>query len=151
MDTVLRAAAVYLFLVLVFRVCGTRTLAKITTFDFALLLIIAEAAQQAMIGDDFSFTNAFVAILTLVGIDVALSLWKQRSHQLDRWLDGLPLVLVENGYPYAERLRKARVDESDILAAARERQGLERMEQIKYAVLERNGGISIIPLEKRST
>ncbi len=146
MGTVWRAAAMYLFLVLIFRVCGRRVLAQITTFDLVLVLIISEAAQQAMIGNDFSMTTALLAIVTLVGIDVALSLWKQRFQKLNRWLDGLPLVLVENGLPFAERLRMARVDESDILTAARQLQGLERMEQIKYAVLERSGGISIIPL-----
>ncbi|HEX4947898.1 MAG TPA: YetF domain-containing protein [Blastocatellia bacterium] len=145
MNTVLRAAAIYLFLVFIFRVSGRRALAQITTFDLVLILIISEAAQQGMIGDDYSLTTAFLAILTLVGIDVGLSLWKQRSPKLDLWLDGLPLVLVEDGTPYADRLHKARVDESDILTAARELQGLERMEQIKYAVLERSGGISIIP------
>lgn len=146
MGTIWRAAAMYLFLVLIFRVCGRRVLAQITTFDLVLVLIISEAAQQAMIGNDFSMTTAFLAIVTLVGIDVALSLWKQRFQKLDRWLDGLPLVLVENGLPFAERLHMARIDESDILTAARQLQGLERMEQIKYAVLERSGGISIIPL-----
>ena len=145
MGTVWRAAAMYLFLVLIFRVCGRRVLAQITTFDLVLVLIISEAAQQAMIGNDFSMTTAFLAIVTLVGIDIALSLWKQRFQRLDRWLDGLPLVLVENGVPFAERLRMARIDESDILTAARQLQDLERMEQIKYAVLERSGGISIIP------
>jgi uncharacterized membrane protein YcaP (DUF421 family) len=146
MGTIWRAAAIYIFLVLIFRVCGRRVLAQITTFDLVLVLIISEAAQQAMIGNDFSMTTAFLAIVTLVSVDVALSLSKQRFQKLDRWLDGLPLVLVENGKPFAERLRKSRIDESDILTAARQSQGLERMEQIKYAVLERSGGISIIPL-----
>ena len=146
MHTVLRAAAMYLFLVVIFRICGRRTLAQITTFDLVLIMIISEATQQAMVGNDFSFTNACLAILTLVGIDVGLALWKQRLPKLDLWLEGLPLVLVENGIPFAERLHKARVDEADILTAARASQGLERMEQIKYAVLERSGGISIIPM-----
>jgi uncharacterized membrane protein YcaP (DUF421 family) len=83
--------------------------------------------------------------LTLVGVDVLLSLFKQRSPRLEQWLDGLPLVIVENGRPLPELIGRARIDEQDILSAARERQGLERMDQIKYAVLETSGGISIIP------
>jgi uncharacterized membrane protein YcaP (DUF421 family) len=118
-----------------------------TSFDFVLLLVIGEATQQALLGNDFSLTNSFLVIMTLIGIDVALSLAKQRSARLERMLDGLPMVIVENGQPLRERMAKARVDEHDILAAARERQGLERMEQIKYAVLECSGGISIIPKE----
>jgi uncharacterized membrane protein YcaP (DUF421 family) len=57
----------------------------------------------------------------------------------------MPLVIVEHGQPLKERMEKARIDLEDVLAAAREHQGLERMEQIKYAVLERSGSISIIP------
>jgi uncharacterized membrane protein YcaP (DUF421 family) len=74
-----------------------------------------------------------------------LSLWKRRSPTIEKLLDGVPLVVVENGQPLRDRMNKARIDENDVLTAARELQGLERMEQIKYAVLERSGGISIIP------
>lgn len=146
MDSVIRAASVYLILMVLFRIMGTRALAQITTFDFILLLIISETTQQAMVGQDFSLTNAFLAIVTLVMLDLGLSLLKNKFPNLEKWLEGLPLVIVENGVPLKERMEKARVDESDVLAAARETQGLERMEQIKYAVLERSGGISIIPM-----
>src|SRR5699024_10454047 len=107
-------------------------------FDFILLLIISEATQQAMLGNDFSVTNAFLVIMTLIGLDIGLSLLKQLSPRLDQLLEGLPLVIVEDGRLLKERMRKARIDEEDILTAARELQGLERMEQIKYAVLERS-------------
>jgi uncharacterized membrane protein YcaP (DUF421 family) len=144
MDVVLRGLAVYVFLVVIFRVSGQRSLGQVTTFDFVLLLIIAETTQQALIGEDFSITAAFLVIVTLVALDIGLSLLKQGFPRLDRLLEGLPLVIVENGKPLLDRMAKARVDEGDVLNAARERRGLERMDQIKYAVLERNGGISII-------
>ncbi|MCG3115215.1 MAG: DUF421 domain-containing protein [Candidatus Manganitrophus sp. SA1] len=145
MDAVLRGLAVYIFLLIVFRIAGKRSVAEVTTFDFILVLIIAEATQQALLGQDYSITNAFLLIITLLGADILMSLIKQRSPQAEKWLDGVPLVIVENGRPLHDRMDKARVDESDILTAARERLGLERMDQIKYAVLERSGGISIIP------
>jgi uncharacterized membrane protein YcaP (DUF421 family) len=145
MDAVLRGAIVYLVLLVLFRISGKRSLAQITTFDFVLLLIVAEAIQQAMIDADNSMTNAFLVVVTLLGIDIALSLLKGRSRLLEKLIDDVPLVLVEDGRPLKERMDKARVDESDILTSARELQGLERMDQIKYAVLERSGGISIIP------
>ncbi|EYB68526.1 hypothetical protein DEIPH_ctg021orf0037 [Deinococcus phoenicis] len=147
MDAVLRSAAIYLFLLLIFRLSGKRTLAQITTFDMILLLIISEVTQQAMIGDDFSVTQALLAITTLVGLDVGLSLWKQRSPKLERLIDSVPVLILEHGRPIPERMKQLRIDESDILDAARELQGLERLEQIKYAVLERSGNISIIPQE----
>jgi uncharacterized membrane protein YcaP (DUF421 family) len=145
MDAVLRAAAIYFLLLVLFRIAGKRTLSDVTTFDFVLLLIIGEATQQALLGEDFSLTNAFLVILTLIGIDIALSLWQQHWPWLDQWLEGVPLVIVEHGQPLRERMQRARVSEEDILTAARERQGLARMDQIEYAVLERSGGISIIP------
>lgn len=145
MDAILRGFMIYLFLLVLFRIAGRRTLGQMTNFDFVLLLIISEATQNAMIGNDFSLTNAMLVILSLVGLDIAFSLLKQRFPALNRHLEGLPLVLVEQGRPLKELMRKSRVDEQDILSSAREKHGIERMEQIKYAVLETNGGISIIP------
>jgi uncharacterized membrane protein YcaP (DUF421 family) len=145
MDAVLRSAAIYFVLLLLLRLTGKRSLGQMTTFDFVLLLIIAEATQQGLLGNDFSLTNAFLVILTLVGIDTGLSLLERRSQRVDKLVNGVPLVIVEDGQPLEERMNKARVTADDILEMAREQQGLERMEQIKYAVLERSGGISVIP------
>lgn len=149
MDAILRGFIIYLFLLVLFRIAGRRTLGQMTNFDFVLLLIISEATQNAMIGNDFSLTNGILVILSLVGLDIVFSLLKQQFPVLNRHLDGLPLVLVDQGRPLQELMRKARVDEQDILFSAREKHGLERMEQIKYAVLETNGGISIIPKAER--
>lgn len=148
MDAVLRGAAVYLFLLVVFRLVGKRSIAQITTFDFVLLLIVAETTQQALVGEDYSLTNAALLIVSLLVIDVGLSLWKQRSPRMEKLIDGVPLILVENGKALKDRMARARVDEQDVLTFARELQGLERLDQIKYAVLERSGGISIVPVEK---
>jgi uncharacterized membrane protein YcaP (DUF421 family) len=144
-DAVLRAAVIYVFLLVVFRISGRRTLAQITTFDFVLLLVVGEATQQGLLGNDFSLTNALLVITTLIAIDVFLSDVKEHLPILARATESLPVVIVENGEPIEERMRKARVDENDVLEQARSTQGLERMEQIKYAVLERSGSISIIP------
>ena len=145
MDAVARAAAVYVLLLVIFRLAGRRTLAQMTSFDFILLLIISEATQNAMIGDDFSFTNGALVVLTLVGLDVLLSHVKRWSTAAETWLDGKPTIIVEQGRPKRDTMKRARVSEQDVLLAARETQGLERMDQIKYAVLETSGGISIIP------
>ena len=145
METVLRAAAVYVVLLVIFRVAGRRTLAQMTTFDFVLLLIISEATQNALVGDDFSVTTATLAILTLVGLDIGSSLLKRDFPVFDKIIDGVPTILVENGRALSHRLSRARLSEEDVLEAARNAQGLERLDQIKYAVLEVNGGITIIP------
>lgn len=145
MESIVRGAVVYLVLLLVFRITGKRSLAQITTFDAVLLLIIAEAIQQAMVESDNSMTNAFMLVITLLGLDVLFSLLAVRSTKIDKLLNDAPLVLVENGQMLKDRMMKARVGEDDILEEARMLMGVERVDQIKYAVLERNGGISIIP------
>lgn len=145
MDSVLRAVAVYLILLVIMRIAGKRTLAQITVFDFILLLIIGEATQQALLGEDFSIINAAIVIGTLVLLDIGLSMLKQRAPRLDRIIDDVPVVIVDHGKLLRDRMDRARIDEQEILVAARELHGLERIEQIKYAVLERSGGISIVP------
>ena len=145
MDSVLRAAAVYVVLPVVFRLAGKRSLASITTFDLVLTLIISEAIQQALLDNDNSMTNAFLVVFTLIGMNIALSLLKQRSARAETLLDGAPVVIMEDGRLHRDRMDEERVDEADILVAAREKQGLSRLDEIRYAVVEQSGGISIIP------
>lgn len=145
MDAVLRTATIYLFLLVLFRLAGKRTLGEVTPFEFVLLLIIGEATQQGLLGDDFSVTNALLVVTTFIVIDIALGLFKQRSHWLERAVEGTPVVVFADGEPIRDRMNRARIDEADILEAARVKQGLESLEQVKFAVLERSGGISIIP------
>ncbi len=149
MATILKTIFVYVAFVLLFRAAGKRTLHEMTVFDLVLLLLIAEAAQAALIGDDPSVTHALVVIVTLVLVDIALAYLKQRSRALDRWIEGVPIVLVEDGEPLREVMDRSAVDEEDILTAARERHGIERLEEIRLAVLERDGNISIVPRRPR--
>lgn len=145
MEPMVRGLAVYLFLLAVFRLSGKRTFSKATAFDFALLLIIAETTQQALVGQDYSVTGALILILTLVGLDVLFSVLKQRSRRLEWLMDGVPLLILADGRPLDDRMRRERIDVEDVLTQARQRHGLSRLDQIRYAVLERDGSISIVP------
>jgi uncharacterized membrane protein YcaP (DUF421 family) len=147
MESVVRVVAMYLFLMLVFRLSGKQTLGEATTFDLLMLLVISETTQQAMVDDDHSMTNAFLLVLTFVAMNIGLSLWKQRSRSVDKMIDDVPLLIMTDGKPMQDRMDKERVDVTEILEAARRAHGLERLEQIKYAVLERNGKISVVPRE----
>lgn len=151
MNPVLRGLAIYLFILLVFRLLGKKSLSETTTFDLVLLLIISEVTQQALVGQDYSLTTSFILIGTLVGVDMLLSVLKLKSRLFDKVTEGIPLVIVENGKVLRERMKRSRVSEDDVLEAAREMQGLEHMEQIKYAVLEKDGKITIIPNPKEKT
>jgi uncharacterized membrane protein YcaP (DUF421 family) len=145
MNPVIRGIAVYLFVFLIFRIMGKRSLAEVTTFDLVLLLIISETTTNALIGDDFSVLACFIMVCTLVGVDQAFSMIKERSKWFQTFSEGAPLVIVDKGKPLKKRMQKSKVDEADVLEAARALHGLERMDQIKYAVLEKDGSISIIP------
>jgi uncharacterized membrane protein YcaP (DUF421 family) len=137
----------FLFVLLVFRIGGKRSLSQITTFDFILLLIIGEATQQALVGEDYSITNAFVVIGTLVTLERLFSTMENRWPAFSRVVESLPVVVVENGKLLEHRARQEGVTLTEILAAGREHHGLERLEQFKYAILERHGGISVVPAD----
>ena len=78
----------------------------------------------------------------------SLSVVQHRFPGLGKWVDSVPLVLIRDGEVQKDRMDKLRISESEILEAARDKQGLERLDQIKYAVLERTGSISIVPRQQ---
>lgn len=145
MDSVVRALVTYTFVWAIFRISGKRSLSQITTFDFVLLLIISETTQQALVDSDNSMTNSMLLIVTFFLVDLGLSYVKDWSKSAEKIVDGIPLLILADGKPIVDRLKKERIGQEDILEAARERQGLERLDQIRYAVLECNGDITIIP------
>ena len=148
MNPVYRAALMFAILWMVFRVGGRRTLAEITTFDFILLLIIGDAAQNALIGDDFSITTAALVVVTLLLLDLGMDWIGSRSRPLRRIVDSVPVIVVDNGKVLADEMRAEGVELDQVLEAARERHGLQRLDEIKYAIVERHGGISIVPKER---
>lgn len=144
-STVVRSAVVYLLVLAVLRLAGKRTLGEMNTFDFAILLILSEAVQPALVGDDLTITNAALILCTLVGFDAFLGLVKDKSRTVSRWLEDVPAVLMADGVPRREALTRHRVDIEDLLEAARHQHGLLSITQVRCAILERAGGISIIP------
>lgn len=145
MDSVLKAVIVFVVLWAILRIAGRRTLGEMTAFDFVMLLIIGGATQRALTGQDYSLTNALILVATFVTIDIALSIVGPQSPLLRRVINATPTILVENGKVLTTRMRRARITEDNILEAARRHHGLERMDQIKFAILEATGDISIVP------
>ena len=144
MEPVLRAVGCYLLLLVIVRLSGKRGLAQITIFDLVLLLLISQAVGQALIGNDTSLTTAAIIAITLVVInrvnDWAAHRWADASHVLE----DAPLVLIEDGHVHEDRLTKMQIRIDDILENGRLDEGVERLDEIKHAVLERSGAISII-------
>ncbi len=147
MDAVLRALVVWAVLMLLFRVTGKRTLSQATTFDFILLLVVGEATQQALLGEDFSIMMAAIVITTLIALDRLADYLGYRFPKLDKLLESVAVILIDDGKVLKDRMAKAHMTEEEILTFARQAHGLESMDQVKYAVLEKSGGVTIVPRE----
>lgn len=145
MDSVIKATIVFFALWAILRVSGRRTLGEMSAFDFVLLMIIGGSTQRAITGQDYSLTNALLLVSTFVMLDVGLSIVELKWPLLRRVLNAMPMILVENGYLMSARMRRARITEDNILEAARRLHGLERIDQIKFAILESTGQITIVP------
>lgn len=145
MDSVLKAVGGYLVLWVVIRITGRRSLGQMTAFDFILYLVVGSTMVRSMVGEDYSLTNGIIIIVTLAMLNVGTSLLETHFASMGKVIKGTPTVLVERGRVLHDRVRKARVTEDEILAAARTSHGLVRMQQIRYAVLEASGAISIVP------
>jgi uncharacterized membrane protein YcaP (DUF421 family) len=109
-----------------------------------LVLVIGDAAQNALVGSDAAVLTGVTSVSTLVLLDVALAAAKFRWPAIDRIFDGLPIPLVVRGQPLASRLKAEGVTTEDLLTAARESRGLVCLDDIDMAVLEQNGAISIV-------
>lgn len=145
---VLRSVAIYLFLLVVFRIAGRRTLAQTTSFDLVLVLIIGDATQQALLGQDTTMASGALAVLSLVSLDVAFSHLKRLFPALDRLIEGDAVVIVANGQLRTPPMSCHALDAEDVLAAARENHGVTDLAQIREAVLEKDGKISIVPIHR---
>lgn len=143
MEVVLRAAAIYLLLLSAVRLIGRRTASQLAPFDLVVLFIFGGIGITAIIGEDHSIAASVSAVSTIGLLHIAVSWLKARSPGFGRLVDGTPVVIFEDGEWHQDRMRALRVLEADVMAAARQR-GLMRLEQVRYAVAERDGKVSII-------
>ena len=147
MYTILHAVVGYFFLLLVVRALSRRPGAQMTPFEFVIIFLIGGVIILATVGDDRSETNSVCAVIT-VGLMHRLVSWsKVRFPRIGAIVDGTPLVLLKRGEWQTEVMQKMRLQDMDVMAAARTK-GVKSLDGIKYAILERNGGISIIEAEK---
>ena len=147
MASVLRAILAYWFLVLTVRAIARRPGAQMTPFEFVLIFLIGGISIQAVVADDRSVTNAFCDVAAIAMMHVLVAKLKQRFPAFGRIVDGTPVLVFENGHWNRDRMTHHGIQEEDVMAAARG-QGVAREDQIKYAVIERNGEISIIKAQE---
>jgi len=146
MDLVLRATIVFFLVFLVTRAVGRRELSTMEPFDLILLIITGDLMQQAVTQSDYSMTGGVTVLATIALLTVALSYVSFKVPKLRPVLDGEPLVLVQDGEVIERNLRRERITIDELLAEARQQQ-VGSLEQVRFAVLETNGMISIIPTE----
>ncbi len=144
-EIVLRTAIVYLFLVVALRISGKREVGSMSILELVVVLIISDAVQNSMVGENTTLWGGLVAVLTLLGLDYALKYVTRRSRRLRRAIEGEPRLLVRDGRLLNRALAEEKVEPSEVRAAIRA-QGLERVEDVKLAVLETDGTISVIPM-----
>ena len=143
MNVILRAAAAYWILLIAVRLIGRRTTSQLAPFDLIVLFLIAGSMIGAVLGDDHSMAAAVSAVFTIGLMHILVSWLKSRSDRIGRWVDGTPVVIFENGAWNEARMRQLRIEKTDVMAAARAR-GLRALEQVRYAIVERGGSISIV-------
>lgn len=148
MVAIVRAFLGYFFLVFIVRVVGRRPGKQMTPFEFVLIFFIGGLALTAMVGDEVSFTNGMCQIITLGLAHYSLAWARTRSSRLARLVDGTPLILLEKQSWRSSTLRHMRINDDDVMASARDA-GIKTLEEIDTAVLERNGEISVLPLDKK--
>jgi uncharacterized membrane protein YcaP (DUF421 family) len=144
MDLVLRALIISTIVFVVTRAVGKRELSSLEPFDLILLVVIGDLVQQGITQSDYSVTGAVVVILTVALVSVGASYLNFRVRRLRRLLEGEPVVLVEDGNLIDANTRRERITREEIEAECRQQQ-VESIDDIRWAVLETNGKISIIP------
>ena len=143
MSAIFRGVFGYLFLVFIVRTVGRRPGRQMTPFEYVLIFFMGGLALTTLIGNDRSITNAFSVVMAVGLSHLTISVLRQQSPAFGRIVDGTPLVLLKDGQFMLETMRKMRIQDDDIMAAARDK-GIKTLEQIEYAILERNGEISVI-------
>src|SRR3954452_8094654 len=144
MDLVFRAAAIFFFLYVITRVIGRRELASLEPFDIILLVVIGDLIQQGVTKSDYSVTGAMTVIATFAALTVFISWINLRFKRLRLALDGQPIVLVMDGKVLEGNLRRERMSIDELEAEARLQQA-ESLDDVKLAVLETGGNISVLP------
>lgn len=146
METVLRVALIYVVILAGLRIIGKREFAELSPLELVSLLMIPEIVSQSLVGEDYSLVNALIGITTLLCLVFLTSVLVQRFKRLGDVISGAPTVLVHRGKFQERAMNESRVAPEEIYSELR-KAGLETLSQVKWAILEPEGAISIIPEE----
>ncbi len=144
---VLRACVVYVLVMVLVRVSGKRAVGQFTPFDLVLLILIGNAVQNGINGGDNSLTGAAIMATTLIALNYVVAWQTSRSRTVERWVEGEPVVLARDGKVFRQVLRRELVSHDDFAEALR-MNNIDDIGDVRLALLETNGRISVIPRER---
>jgi uncharacterized membrane protein YcaP (DUF421 family) len=147
---VVRTLLIYLVILVGLRLSGKREIGQMTVFDLVVLLLIANAVQNAMVGPDTSLTGGILAAVVLLLVNALVARLRLRWPRLRRLVEGTPTLLVLHGAVIPAHLRREGIDEESLLEALREH-GLAEISGVEMAVLEIDGSISVVPVGETTT
>jgi uncharacterized membrane protein YcaP (DUF421 family) len=143
MHSIIYAIISYFFLLLIVRILNRRPGAQMTPFEFVIIFLIGGVSILATVGNDHSETNSVCVVTTVAPLHRLVSNLRQHFPRLGAIIDGTPLVLLKDDEWHNEAMEKTLVEDMDVMAAARTK-GVRTLKEVKYAIRERNGAISII-------
>lgn len=144
LEIVVRVVVIYTALLVFIRVAGKRELGQLGPLDLLAMLLLAETVAPALTGQDTSIVAALLASATLLALTASVSWLTFRFRRLERWVEGEPVILVENGRVQEENARREKITRQELDSALR-RSGLDRLEDVRLAVAEPKGQITVVP------
>lgn len=145
-EKILRSLIVYFFLLVMFRLLGKREVAQMTVFDLVVLLILSNVLQNAMIGPDNSVTGGLIGAATILAINWAVGRAAFSSRWFEKAIEGVPTLLVHSGEMVLPNLRRTNISREELLSNLRS-QGIFDLEEVRAAVLEPSGKLSVLKKE----
>ena len=143
LEKVIRSAVVYLFLLAAFRLADKRELGQMTPFDLVVLLIISNVVQNALIGNDDSLGGGLLGAAVILLLNALVAWLTFRHKRVERLVEHSPTVLVKHGQILRENLRRERLSLPELRAALRQ-EGVVSLRNVRYAILEEDGHLSVI-------
>ena len=141
-----RTLAVYAAVLAGLRLGGRREVGQLTPFDLVVVLLVANAVQNAMVGNDTSLLGGLVSAASLLVVNAVVARVRLRSPRLRELVEGVPVVLVQHGEWVQQNLRREQLTEDEVLAALREHGEVAGVSHVELAVLETDGSVSVVPM-----
>ena len=140
----LRTLIIYVFLLIALRIAGKRELGQLSVFDFIVILVLSDSVQNAMVGENTSIWGGITAVAVLLLADKSLGALKRRVPKLRTALEGEPTLLIRDGSVLREAMEREGIEVDELRQALREH-GIADLEEVRLAVLETDGTISVVP------